>query len=317
VLTLHLGDPLPDGAGMRRAIAAIGNFDGVHLGHRYLLEQVVEVARQRSLASLAVTFWPNPRAVLRPAQWPGYLTTFAERTSLLAETGLDMQVTLPFTDAFASLSPGEFVDQLAGALPLAELWVGEDFRFGHRRSGDVALLRQLTAAHGIALRAITRRAAGDGNISSSTVRDQLRAGQVEQAARLLGRPYALGGVVVSGDRRGRQLGYPTANVAPDEGKIVPGRGIYAAIARAAGIARPAALSIGIRPQFAGAIELVEAYLLDFSGDLYGQRLALELLTKIRDEQRFASVEALVAQIGRDVEVVRGIVAVPPAGSAPT
>lgn len=310
MLTLQLGDPFPGGGQSLRAIAAIGNFDGVHLGHRYLVQQVVSAAKQRSLASLAVTFWPNPRAVLRPAQWPGYLTTFVERSRLLADAGLDIQVTLPFTEAFASLSPHAFVDQLAGALPLAELWVGEDFRFGHRRSGDVALLQQLTVPHGIAICPIPRRRAADGNVSSSTIREQLRAGQVEQAARLLGRRYALGGIVVPGDQRGRQLGYPTANLAPDEGKIVPGRGIYAAIARCDGIARPAAVSIGIRPQFDGAVERVEAYLLDFSGDLYGRRLDLDYLEKLRDEQRFDDVEALVAQMGRDVERVRQVVGDP-------
>lgn len=265
---------------------------------------MVTTAQEAGHASLAITFWPNPRLVLRPEHWPGYLTTFAERTDLLAALDLDAQLTLPFTAAFAALSPGEFVEQLAGAVPLAELWVGEDFRFGHRRSGDLAMLRALAVPHGIAIRTITRLTAPAGTISSSAIRDQVRAGQVEQAVQLLGRPYCLGGTVVSGDQRGRQLGYPTANLAPDERKIIPGRGIYAAVARCEEIVRPAAVSIGIRPQFDGSVELVEAFLLDFSGDLYGRRLELEFLSKLRDEQRFASVEALVVQMGSDVAQVR-------------
>jgi riboflavin kinase / FMN adenylyltransferase len=304
VLTLQLGEPLPDMRGSLPAVAAIGNFDGVHLGHRLVLQQVVAAARRAGRASLAITFWPNPRAVLRPEHWQGYLTTEAERTALLAALGIDAQLCLPFTEAFSKRSPEEFVDQLATAIPLAELWVGEDFRFGHRRSGDVALLRTLAEPHGMTIRLIARQGAATGAISSSAIRNQVRAGQVEEAAGLLGRPYRLGGSVVTGDRRGRQLGFPTANLAPDEGKIIPGRGIYAAVAHFDGVVRPAAVSVGVRPQFDGLGELVEAFLLDFSGDLYGRRLDLDFLAKLRDEARFESVEALVAQMERDVARVR-------------
>lgn len=307
MLTLHLGDPLPFSGGSPRFIAAIGNFDGVHLGHCYLLQQVVAAARQRSLQSLAITFWPNPRAVLQPAAWPGYLTTLAERSRLLAALTLDAQLTVPFSLAFAGLSPADFVEQLARSVPLAELWVGQDFRFGHRRSGDVALLRELAAAHGIGIRVVSREAGPAAASSSSTIREQVSAGRLEEAARLLGRPYTLAGTVVAGDQRGRQLGFPTANVMPEEGKLVPGRGIYAAVGSCGDLVRPAAVSIGIRPQFGGEGESVEAHLLDFSGDLYGQTLELEFRSKLRDEQRFASVELLVTQIGRDVAQVRDMI----------
>lgn len=312
MLTLRLGSPPSTENGSLRYVAAIGNFDGVHLGHQYVFRSVVGAAQLAGLASLAVTFWPNPRAVLQPARWSGYLTTDHERTALLAACGVDAQLTLPFTAAFAGLSPAAFVDQLVGALPLAELWVGEDFRFGHKRAGDVALLGALCAAHTVAVRAIVRRELPEGVISSSSIREQVHHGRVEEAAQQLGRPYRLGGLVVSGDRRGRQLGYPTANLAPDAGKIIPGHGIYAAIARCEGTVRPAAVSIGVRPQFAGEGELVEAYLLDFAGDLYGRRLKLDFLVKLRDEQRFESVAALVDQMGRDVAQVREIAVVPTA-----
>lgn len=302
--TLHLGDATPFGGEPSRSIAAIGNFDGVHLGHRYLLQQVVAAARQRSQQSLAITFWPNPRAVLQLAAWPGYLTTFDERTRLLAALGLDAQLTLPFSPAFAGLSPAAFVEQLARSVPLAELWVGQDFRFGHRRSGDVNLLRELAATHGIGIREVSREAGPAAASSSSTIREQVSGGRLEEAARLLGRPYTLAGTVVAGDQRGRQLGFPTANVVPEEGKLVPGRGIYAAVAHCGDLVHPAAVSIGIRPQFGGDAESIEAYLLDFSGDLYGRRLELEFQAKLRDEQRFPSVDLLVEQMERDVAKVR-------------
>ena len=303
MLTLRLGEPAPDGS---RYVAAIGNFDGVHLGHQYLLGRVMDSARGRGLLSLAITFWPHPRELLHPAGWPGGLTTLPERRVLLGALGLDALLVLPFTPDLAGRSPEEFVALLAGAVPLAELWVGADFRFGRGRSGDVAELRRLAAARGVDVRAIERLAdaappraetaagtlpdrsgadgsalsfpphdpgpvpAGGDSLGSDAIRARLRAGDVEGAARLLGRPYRLGGLVVPGDRRGRELGYPTANLQPDPGKLVPGRAIYAALARSGDLFRPAAGSIGVRPQFGGDRELVEAYLLDFAGDLYGR-----------------------------------------------
>lgn len=304
MLNLRLGEPPPNGGGSGPYVAAIGNFDGVHAGHRYLLQQVIGSARRQGLGSLAVVFWPNPRAVLQPERWPGYLSTEVERHVLLQACGLDALLTLPFDRTFAALTPVEFVQRLAATAQLAELWVGEDFRFGHRRSGDVALLRELGAPHGIRVMTIPRQDLPDGEIGSTRIRDALRAGDAELAARLLSRPYRLGGSVVHGDQRGRTLGFPTANLTPDADKIMPGRGIYAAVARVNDIVRPAAVSIGIRPQFDGAIELVEAYLLDFSGDLYDRRIELDFLTKLRDEQRFESVDALASQMNRDVEQVR-------------
>jgi riboflavin kinase/FMN adenylyltransferase len=304
VLTLRLGDPVPAGP---RFVGAIGNFDGVHAGHRALLAQLTASARAQGLRTLAVTFWPNPRALLHPAGWLGYLATADERADLLGAVGLDALLELPFTPALASATPEAFVELLTTAVPLAELWVGEDFRFGHRRAGDVATLRALAAPRGVAVHTIARQGPRPGEpVSSSSIRALLREGKVEAAAEALGRPYALGGTVVPGDHRGRTLGYPTANLALDEGKVIPGRGIYAAHAQVGDVARPAAVSVGVRPQFGGGAELVEAYLLDFSGDLYGQRLMLRFLAKLRDEQRFASVDELLAQMARDVARVRDL-----------
>lgn len=308
MLTLRLGDPVPAGP---RFVGAIGNFDGAHAGHRALLAQLTASAHAQGLRTLAVTFWPNPRALLHPASWVGYLATADERAGLLAACGLDALLEAPFTRELANATPEEFVELLTAAVPLAELWVGEDFRFGHRRAGDVAALRALAAPHGVAVRTIPRQGPRPGEaISSSTIRALLREGNVEAAAAGLGRPYALGGTVVPGDRRGRTLGYPTANLAPDAGKVIPGRGIYAAQAEAGAVARPAAVSIGVRPQFGGGAELVEAYLLDFAGDLYGQRLTLRFLAKLREEQRFASVDELLAQMARDVARVRDLTSPP-------
>ena len=313
MLTLRLGDAAPPGSPFA---GAIGNFDGVHIGHGYLLRQLLDSAHRQGLGSLAITFWPNPRAVLQPASWDGYLTSFDERERLLAAAGLDAALVLPFTRDFSALTPDAFVQSLADAVPLRELWVGEDFRFGRQRSGDVAALRALAGSHGIAMRTVARQAQGQEVVGSSAIRSLLRAGQVEEAMGLLGRAFALTGVVVAVDRRGRQLGYPTANLAPDEGKVIPARGIYAALAEAGDLVRPAAVSIGIRPQFGGGAELIEAYLLDFDGDLYGQRLTLHFRARLRDEQRFASVDALREQMARDVAAARDLLSRPPNGTTP-
>jgi len=306
VLSLRLGDAVPAG---NRFVAAIGNFDGVHAGHRYLIRQVTEAAAAQDLASLAITFWPHPRAVLQPERWPGYLTTFAERTELLAGCSLDATFALPFDRAMAQRSPEAFVSLLAVSVPLAELWVGEDFRFGHNRAGDVATLRRLCLEQHIDVQSIPRLHQRDHgeDVSSGRIRALVREGAVDVARRALDRPYRLGGTVVSGDRRGRQLGFPTANLAPDEGKLVPGRGVYAATATVDGLDRPAAVSIGVRPQFDGVTELAEAYILDFAGDLYGARLELDFVARLRNEERFDSVDALVRQMDSDVAAVRAMI----------
>ncbi|MCL4544220.1 MAG: bifunctional riboflavin kinase/FAD synthetase [Chloroflexi bacterium] len=302
---MWLGDQIPSGPPFA---ATIGNFDGVHRGHQFVAREVVASARRSRWRAMAITFWPHPRTVLPGQRFLGYLTTIEERLALLESCGFDVALVVPFTLDFARQDPTEFVTSLVRSVPLRELWVGQDFRFGRQRSGDVALLEKLGNRLGFTAVVVPRIGENGSDVSSNALRRLLREGQVDAATTLMGRPYRLGGVVVHGDQRGRILGYPTANLAPDPAKIIPARGIYAAVAWVREGAFTAAVSVGIRPQFEGADERVEAYLLDFSGDLYGYRSTLDFAARLRDEVRFESVDALLQQMARDVEATRAVIA---------
>jgi riboflavin kinase / FMN adenylyltransferase len=286
---------LPDVERRPRRVA-VGTFDGVHRGHR-------EVIRG---ADTVVTFDPHPLSVIAPARRPPLLTTLERKAELVAGLGVDELVVVPFDDAFAALTADEFVQiVLVDRLGATHVSVGENFRFGHGAEGDAARL----AADG---RFDTRIAAlleVDGEVvSSSHIRGLVLGGAVEYADELLGAPFTLTREVVHGDKRGRELGFPTANLLPADGYVTPGHGVYACRARVAeGTTYAAATSVGVRPMFeTGRGELIEAYLLDFDGDLYGQPLRLEFVKRLRGEKRFESVEALIEQMGRDVGEARAI-----------
>jgi riboflavin kinase/FMN adenylyltransferase len=276
--------------GGRRAVA-IGTFDGVHLGHR----QVLAAAVAPGLTPTLVTFDPHPRIAF------GYevelLTSLERRLELVAEAGIAEALVVDFNLEFAQLQPEAFVDGFLRPLGTEVIVAGADFRFGHRRSGDLALLRRL----GFDVRPVPL---AEG-LSSSRIRDLLRAGEIERAARLLGRAPEVEGLVVAGDARGGTLGFPTANLRVDPELLVPAHGIYAGAADG----HRAAISIGTNPHYGGEERRVEAFLLDFSGDLYGRKLRLQLWQRLRDEAVFANEEELVAQIAQDVEQTR--VARPP------
>ena len=269
----------------RRAVA-IGTFDGVHLGHR----RVVETAVASGLRAAALTFDPHPRSVL--GDEVPLLTTLERRLELLAEAGAQETLVLPFDRELAALPPEEFVEAYLRPLGAEVVVAGRGFRFGRGRAGDLPLLERL----GFDARAVPELA----GVSSSAVRAQLQTGEPERAAVLLGRPYELDGTVVAGDARGRRLGFPTANLEPAAGLVVPARGVYAGAAAG----HRAAVSVGVNPQYGGRELRVEAFLLDFEGDLYGRRVLVELWQRLRDEQAFAGEEELVAQIARDVEATR-------------
>jgi riboflavin kinase / FMN adenylyltransferase len=273
-----------------RAVA-IGTFDGVHRGHR----AVIEAAKASGLRSVVVTFHPHPRSVL------GYdvnlLATLERRIELIERVGPDELLIVAFTPELSRLAPDEFVRDMLEPLGTRVVVAGEGFRFGSGRRGDLALLRRL----GLEVRAVPLV---DG-VSSSRIRELLAEGDVAEAAHLLGRPPELEGTVVAGDQRGGTLGFPTANLAVEPGLVVPAYGIYAGAA----LGQRAAISIGVNPHYGGRERKVEAYLLDFAGDLYGARLRLELWTRLRDERAFASEADLVAQIARDIEAARA--AIPP------
>jgi riboflavin kinase/FMN adenylyltransferase len=268
---------------------AVGEFDGVHLGHR-------EVIRG---SDTVLTFEPHPLRVVRPEAVPKMLTSLDVKTELIAKLGVRELVVVPFDHGFAHQSPAEFVDQvLVASLQATDVSVGENFRFGHLAAGDSALL---AADPRFATRVVPLVELEGEIVSSSHIRALVGAGEVDLAARLLGAPFQLRGEVVRGDQRGRTLGFPTANIVPDEALVCPGHGIYVARADEA----CACVSIGVRPTFGtGRAVLVEAFLLDREIDLYGHTLQLDFLKRLRGERRFESVDALVEQMKRDVELTR-------------
>jgi riboflavin kinase / FMN adenylyltransferase len=264
---------------------AVGEFDGVHLGHR-------EVIRN---ADTVLTFEPHPLQVIRPEAAPKLLTALDRKIELLEGLGVSELVLIEFDRSFAQRSAQEFIDGvLVGALGATHVSVGENFRFGHKASGDAALLARQDAFE----TRVTSLVEVDREIVSSTlIRHLIQLGDVERAGRLLGDGFQLRGTVVAGDRRGRTLGYPTANLVPDEALVYPGHGVYAAYANG----KPAAVSVGVRPTFGtGRGVLVEAFLIDFQGDLYGTELRLDFIRRLRGERAFPTVDALVEQMGKDV-----------------
>lgn len=289
------------------SVVTIGNFDGVHRGHLALIACTTAEATQRGARAVALTFDPHPAAVLRPDAVPAALQSLEERTALLRESGCDEVIVVPFDAAFAAQGPEEFVDRLLVDRLAAQLVVvGTNFRFGRAAAGDVALLIALGEQRGFGVEAVGLVDLGDGPVSSSALRSQLAAGDVEVVARGLGRPFSLTGEVVHGEGRGRTIGIPTANVAVAQGRALPADGVYACWAGTDGGDRTAAVvNVGWRPTFAGTSRSIEAHLLvDGGPDLYGQRLTLEFIARVRGEQRFDGAEALVARIHEDVRVAR-------------
>jgi riboflavin kinase/FMN adenylyltransferase len=279
----------PDELAATRRAVAVGTFDGVHLGHRRVLEHVLASGAKPTV----VTFDPHPRTAL--GNRVELLTTLTRRLELLEEAGIEDALVVSFDLEFARTPPEEFAERYLLAIGAEIVVAGAPFRFGHRRSGDLALLARL----GFDVRSVD---VSDG-ISSSAIRAHVKEGQVERAAALLGRPVEVDGVVVAGDARGGTLGFPTANLRLEPDLLVPAYGIYAGAA----LGHPAATSIGVNPHYGGVEQRVEAFLLDYEGDLYGRRLVVELWQRLREERAFASEQELVDQIARDVEQTRAAV----------
>ena len=282
--------PLSEAAPRPRRVA-VGTFDGVHLGHREVIAG----------SDTVVTFEPHPVSVLHPASAPRLLTPLERKAELLGALGVQELVVVPFDRRTAGLAAQGFIDEvLVGRLGATRVAVGENFRFGHKAQGDPALL----AADGRFETHVAPLVEIDGEIvSSSHIRGLILGGAVEYAGRLLGAPFLIAGEVAHGDKRGRTLGYPTANLVPPEGFAIPGHGVYAARATTAqGDTHVAAVNVGVRPMFVtGRGELIEAYLVGFDGDLYDSVLRIEFLKRLRGEKRFGAVEQLVEQMGRDVD----------------
>lgn len=304
-----LGDITPG----RRAVA-LGTFDGVHLGHRAVVRAAVAAAARHDATACAATFHPRPVTVLRPGTPSNTLAGVALRTRLLLEAGADEVALLRFDRGLAELDAERFVrDVLVERLGTVAVAVGRDFRFGSDRAGDVALLERLGAEHGFAVEAIELLGQDGERISSSRIRGLIAEGRVDEAAQLLGRPPSVEGTVQHGDKRGREIGFPTANLGVVPGQQLPAEGVYAgwALVPPGESRHPAAISVGRNPHFGDVDDLrIEAHLLDYAGDeLYGTPLRLEFVSMLRAQEVYDGVEALIAQIGRDVAETRRRLAV--------
>ncbi len=302
-MRLHFGVPDTQRAPV---VLTIGNFDGVHRGHQAMLARLRAAGERLGLPTAVMSFEPHPREFFRPEDAPARLTSLREKAELLRSEGVDDLYVCHFNAAFAAQSPATFIDALlVQRLQVAWLLVGDDFRFGARRAGDFDLLAARGAQLGFEVEAQDTVVDGEDRISSSLIREMLANGDLEHATRLLGRPWHLSGRVAHGDKVGRTWGFPTANL-PLRHRKVPVTGIFAArLTGADGVAHAGVASLGTRPAVkAAGLQLIETYLFDFDGDLYGQRVRVELLHKFRDETSFSSLDALRAQIAIDADNAR-------------
>ncbi|MEY3806350.1 MAG: adenylyltransferase/riboflavin kinase [Actinomycetota bacterium] len=298
----------------QRCVATIGAYDGVHRGHRTVINQVIRRARETGALSVVVTFDRHPASVVRPEAAPKMLTNNQQKRELLEATGVDAVVIVPFNDAQAQETPVDFVKRvLVDALHVRTVIVGEDFHFGHKRQGNITLLREMGERHDFTCEPLVLVPRADGidePVSSTAIRRALAGGEIDLATRMLGRAHEVRGVVTQGDQRGRTIGFPTANVSIPEGICLPSDGVYAGIYRRPdGSEYPCAINLGRRPTFYASqgYSLLEAYLLDFSGDLYGEDASIQFLAFLRSERQFGGIDELQAQLVKDIDHARSAV----------
>lgn len=292
----------------QESILTIGVFDGVHRGHRVLIQRLVERAHARGLRAVALTFHPHPDKALQQKPKRYYLTTPEQRADLLLQLGVDLVITHPFDEETRKQSAREFVKQLVAQLDLVDLWVGSDFALGYQREGTVEHLQELGEDFGFGVtrvEPIVDEICGQA-ISSSRIRELLHCGEIRAANRLLGRAFALSGIVIHGQHRGRAIGVPTANLQPWDEQIVPANGVYASWAAVGSERYMAAVNVGMRPTFNEAQLSIEAHLLDFDRDIYGERLELTFEGRLRAERKFDGLEDLLGQIRRDIAASRNL-----------
>lgn len=287
-------------------VLSIGVFDGVHLGHRHLIQRVIERARQEGLLSGVVTFYPHPVAVLRPQTNVSYLNSLEERLELIRSVGVNVVIPVTFTPALSQLTAREFVQLLKRYLKMKGLVVGPDFALGRGREGTAAVLEAMGGEMGFSLEVVSPVTQSQEVVSSTAVRDSIARGDMAKAARLLGRPFSLSGTVIRGVGRGQTLGFPTANLKVDAQRALPPDGVYVTRAYVEGTPHQAVTNIGVRPTFDEPGRTVEVFMLDFEGDLYGRHLKIDLLERLRGEMRFSGAEELKAQIAKDVVQARRV-----------
>lgn len=300
----ELGAFRPHPAG---TVAALGYFDGLHLGHRRILDRAIQRARERGLRSILFTFDDHPFVVLRPERPPLLLTTLAEKAILVQHMGLDTLVWCHFTEAFSRMSPDEFARRiLVEALQVRVAVTGPNYHFGHRAEGTPERLAQLGATRGFRAEAVEPVVMDEGLVSSTRVRTLVMEGSIGEATRLLGNDYLVHGRVEHGESRGTKLGFPTANIAVPVRKALPAHGVYAAWLKVGEHSYPAVVNLGLRPTFAGTTAVLEAHALDFSGDLYGRDVDLYVVERLRGEMKFPSGEALIDRIHKDIVRARKV-----------
>jgi len=298
-------EAVPTGWG--RSVVTIGVFDGVHRGHQELIGHAVARAKERALPAVLITFDPHPAEVIRPGSHPARLTTLRRRADLVAELGIDAFCVLPFTVALAHTEPAAFVHEvLVERLHAADVVVGRNFTFGHKRAGDVPMLDALGRRFGFGVVGLDLISDHDVTFSSTYIRSCIDAGDVAAAATALGRPHRIEGVVVHGAKRGRDLGFPTANISTAAFTALPADGVYAGRFVIHGRELPGAISVGTNPTFSGRERTCEVYVLDVDEDFYGFDVAVDFVAHLRGQERFDGIEPLIAQIGRDVQRTREI-----------
>ena len=291
-------------AALERTIASLGNYDGVHLGHQAVLQKTVEQARRLFLPSVAVTFDPVPKKILYPETAPPLIQTVEQRLRKLELLGLDHSIVVAFDHHLADKSPEDFVrEYLTGILRIKGFVVGQNFSFGHQKKGNLSLLAKMGMELDFFVEAVPEIQVDGARISSSLIREMIRQGKMEKARHYLGSPFAVIGSVVEGERLGGRLGIPTANL-DVENELLPARGVYITLALLPSGSHPSVTNVGMRPTFGGQKLTVEAHLIDFSGDLYGQRMELQFLRKLRDEARFSNADELKAHILADIEAAK-------------
>ena len=307
-----LSEELAKGRPAGATALTLGVFDGVHRGHQHLLERLQDAASQRGLIPAVVTFANHPRSVLRPDEQVVWLTSLEDRLSLLRATGVGQVMPITFTKELSLLSAEEFLEELWAGLRITHFVVGPDFVMGHDREGTIPVLRELAASHRFSMEVVEPFTLEGTPVNSTAIRQALAGGEVQRVADLLGRRFHLSGSVERGEGRGgAELSYPTVNLRVDPSQAVPAHGVYAGWLDTGGHRHKAAVSIGTRPTlYTDGREVVEAFLLDFEGDLYGQQVRLEFASWLRGQERFPSAKEMVAQIRRDVEEVRRLLAAP-------
>ncbi|MBI5587212.1 MAG: bifunctional riboflavin kinase/FAD synthetase [Deltaproteobacteria bacterium] len=300
---------------IKNPVLTLGNFDGLHLGHRKIIKSVAARAKKLGVPSAVYTFDPHPLKVVSPLKSPPLLLDIEDKTRLVGEAGIDYLIFARFTREFAEKHPREFVEEVMLPLSVREVWVGHDFKFGRSKTGTVEYLKELGGEFGFRVVVVDAYKKGGHIVSSSRIRSLVSAGKVGQAAGLLGRRYSIKGRVVKGRNIGKGMGFPTANLKVSS-ELLPAGGVYAAYAAVDGRTLPAVLNIGKAPTFGGRDTTVEVHILDFNGDIYGREMEVSFVRRIRSEKAFKSKEGLVARIKKDAERARAILTGPRAALVP-